>query len=83
VDESVQMYIPDTQEEMAEDIANTLGVRRRSIADAGASSSGIRSSGSGTGTGQVVRDCTCECELQPFADELCNLLCEEEFALCE
>ncbi|MEZ5552346.1 MAG: hypothetical protein R3E82_15790 [Pseudomonadales bacterium] len=82
VDERVQTYIPDTQEEMAEDIANTLGVRRRPTPGTGSSSSGDGSAGS-SGSGQVIHDCTCECEMQPFADELCSLLCEEEFALCE
>jgi len=31
---------------------------------------------------QVV-ECTCECDIRLSADELCQMLCEEEFAACE
>lgn len=74
--------VNDSVEVMAEDIAATMGVSAEtfnSIMEGSAPSS--NSTGS-SGVGVEV-ECTCECEMKPFADELCELLCEEEFAVCD
>jgi hypothetical protein len=89
-DGRVEQYIPGTRQEMAEDIANSLGVTLSADFDVGnpggtgnPGGSGGAAPGSGGGSTQTVRECTCECEMRPFADELCELLCEEEFAVCD
>ena len=44
---------------------------------------GAPAGGSG-GAGAITDgDCSCECDYRQFADELCELFCEEEFAACD
>ena len=35
------------------------------------------------GGGSVDGECACECDFREFADELCEMFCEEEFAACD
>jgi hypothetical protein len=79
---------------MAEDIVNSMGLpadmvykmkQEGTLVPQGFSSSG--SSGAapvsaGGGGGMSGGDCSCECGMREFADELCELFCEEEFAAC-
>jgi hypothetical protein len=44
---------------------------------ASGAAAGFRSSG-----GVISLDCSCECTMREFADDLCELFCEEEFAAC-
>lgn len=83
--------IHDSQEQMADDIMNSLGVpagMAQSMREDGtlpASMGGSPGGGAGSSGGGAVGtpECTCECDMKPFADELCNMLCEEEFAACD
>jgi hypothetical protein len=83
--------VHDSQEQMADDIMNSLGVpagMAQSMREDGTlpeSMGGSPGGGSGSssGGGTFTPECTCECDMKPFADELCNMLCEEEFAACE
>ena len=91
-DERVEI-VPDTTEQMADDIANTLGIPADMVysmkqkgtmpggpsAPAGATGSGAPAAGGGVLTGE----CSCECNMREFADDLCELFCEEEFAACD
>lgn len=92
-DERAQILQLDTQEQIADDIANTLGVppgmvhslKQQGAIPGGPSPAGGGGAGGGGSGGGAVQsqDCTCECSTRPFADELCELLCEEEFAACD
>ncbi len=77
----------DSTEEMADDIADAMGLPAGMINAMKADGSMPGSSSTGPTTGPSssnrVVDCTCECKIKPFADELCEMLCEEEFAACE
>jgi len=77
----------DSVEEMADEIANTMGLPADMIQSMKQDGTMPGSSPSGSGASSVgsegVVECTCECKMKPFADELCELLCEEEFAACE
>ena len=77
------VLVHDSVEEMAEELAGTLGVSpeafNATMQDAQQSSN---PSGPSSGDNSNVV-CTCECEMKEFADELCKLLCEDEFAACE
>jgi hypothetical protein len=84
--------VHDSHEQMADDIMNSLGVpagMAQSLREDGSlpeSMGGSPGGGSGSssgGGGTITPKCTCECDMKPFADDLCNLLCEEEFAACE
>ncbi len=39
-------------------------------------------SANSTGGSPASGECSCECEYRDFADELCEMFCEEEFAAC-
>jgi len=90
VDDRIEMVILDTQEEMAYDIGNTLGISPdivRDLQEKGTFSGGTPTNatspgGSGGSGGTIQAECTCECTMRQYADELCELLCEEEFAAC-
>jgi len=87
------VVVMDSIEEMAEDMVNAMGLSPDMIykmrqegtlvpqATDISGSSGAAPLKQGGG-GAVSAECTCECETRPFADELCALLCEEEFAAC-
>lgn len=88
-DERVERLVLDTPEEMAYDIANTLGVSpdiiKKMQQDGAFNGQGGPSGGGGSGSGSggtIETECTCECSMRESADELCALLCEEEFAEC-
>lgn len=51
------------------------------ISDTKGGSSSL-TSGSSSGN-SVQAECSCECGMKGFADELCAFFCEEEFAACE
>lgn len=84
--------INDSQEQMAEDIVNSLGVPANmaykmktddgTLVPQGAGGSGS-SPGSSSGGGMLGGDCSCECENRDSVDELCEFFCEEEFAACD
>ena len=86
-DERTEIIL-DSQQQMADEIVNTLGVPADMIYSM--KQDGTMPGGSSTGTGQgasssggsIEAGCSCECEMKPFADELCELFCEEEFAAC-
>jgi len=87
-DERTEIIL-DSQQQIADEIANTLGVPADMIYSMkqdgtmpGSSTTGTGQGGS-TGGGSTQTGCSCECEMKPFADELCELFCEEEFAACE
>jgi len=85
-DERATIVLDSTQQ-MADEIANTMGVPAGMVQSMKEKGTMPESSPSGTGSsaggsGGVVK-CTCECKMKPFADELCKLLCEDEFAACE
>lgn len=75
----------DSVDEMAEDIAGTFGISPEVIdsimEDTQQSSTSPGSSGSSSGSSSEV-GCSCECEMKEFADDLCELFCEDEFAEC-
>lgn len=93
-DERVQV-VQDSTEVMADDIMNSLGVpagtawslkqQGKIPGTSAAPSAGGGGGGSGSAGGGALQtnECTCECETKPFADDLCALLCEEEFAACK
>jgi len=74
--------------EMADDIGKALGVpssTMRSLKQQGAIPGGAgpgASSGGGGSGGGLGGDCDCDCASKDQVDELCELLCEEEFAAC-
>jgi hypothetical protein len=87
-DERTELIL-GSQQQMADEIANTLGVPADMIYSMkqdgtmpGSSSTGTGQGGSPSG-GSIQTGCSCECEMKPFADELCELFCEEEFAACK
>ena len=83
-DERAQIITVDSKEQMAEDIANTLGFSLDpDMVPGAAPSSDGGSPGSGDAARQTTPECACECEIKPLADELCEMLCEEEFAACD
>lgn len=78
-----------TQEEMADDIGSVLGVSpatMRSLREQGKIPGGSPSAGGGGGSATTVGGkagkCLCTCAYKYTVDELCELLCEEEFAAC-
>ena len=77
----------DSIQEMADDIADTMGIPAGMInaMKEDGTMPGYSSSGTNTGAGGSSTEvgCNCECSTKPFADELCELYCEEEFAACE
>ena len=84
------VIINDSQEQMAEDIVNSLGVPAdmayQMKAEDGTlvpQGSGGSGSASGGGTMSLGGDCVCECENRDSVDELCEFFCEEEFAACD
>lgn len=89
-DERVEKLQLDTQEEMAYDIANTLGISPDTVRDleqqgvfsGQPGQSGTAPTGGGSAS-SIEPECTCECSMREHADELCELLCEEEFAACD
>ena len=86
------VIINDSQEQMAEDIVNSLGVPADmaykmktddgTLVPQGSGGPGS-SSGSGGGAVSLGGDCVCECENRDSVDELCEFFCEAEFAACE
>jgi hypothetical protein len=78
-------------EEMTDDIVNSLGLpadmvykmrQEGTLVPQGSNTSG--SSGPSTGGGGTIGgECSCECASREFADDLCELFCEEEFAACD
>lgn len=84
-DERVQVE-PESTERMADDIANSLGISPQlihSMKQEGSLPGGGSAAGGGTGAAARTDECSCECDYRPFADELCELFCEEEFAACD
>jgi hypothetical protein len=88
-DERTEIIL-DPQQQMADEIANTLGVPADMIYSMkqdgtmpGTPSAGAGSGASSGSGGSIQTGCSCECEMKPFADELCELFCEEEFAACK
>jgi hypothetical protein len=89
-DERVQI-LPDSTEQMADEIANTLGVPADviySMKQKGTLPGGSTAPAAGAGTssasgGAIGGECSCECAMRKYADELCELFCEEEFAACK
>lgn len=86
--------VMDSIEEMTDDMVNAMGLPADMIYKmrqegtlvpqaTDISNSGGAASASQVGGGGMDGECTCECETKPFADDLCALLCEEEFAACE
>jgi len=89
-DERSEM-IPDSIDQMADDIASSLGVpadmvsRMRedgTLVPQASGGSGSSSGSSSSSGGFMEPDCSCECENQASADELCAFFCEEEYAAC-
>jgi len=86
VDERIEIQL-DSQQQMTDDIVNTLGLpadmvysmKQDGTIPGGPASAPSSSPSSNAGP----QECTCECSMRPFADELCELLCEEEFAACD
>lgn len=84
------VVVQDSVEVMKEDIMSALGVSAGMAipmdgdGGPGGSGSGSPSSSASVGGGPMGgAACTCECEIKDIADELCAMLCEEEFAVCE
>lgn len=85
------VFIQESQEQMAEDIVNALGVpadmaykiktENGSLVPQSGGGSGS-SQGSSGGGFTVGGDCSCECENRDSVDDLCEFFCEEEFAAC-
>lgn len=85
-DERTEMLL-DSVQDMADDIANTMGIPAGMIESMKQDGTFPGSTSTGTGSGSssanaVGKECTCECNMKLFADELCELMCEEEFAAC-
>lgn len=88
-DERVTM-INDTREEITDDVVNTLGISPEMVyrlkqdgTIPGGDDAPVPGAGSSSGGGLLSNECTCECDTMETADELCELLCEQEFAACE
>ncbi|NNE06712.1 MAG: hypothetical protein HKN15_13405 [Xanthomonadales bacterium] len=77
------------EDEIAQDIANALGISAESLQSMRAKGLIPSSSGSTAGAGAAAAEvssdgeCSCECEARATADELCAFYCEEEFAACD
>jgi hypothetical protein len=87
------VIVMESTEQMAEDMVNAMGLpadmvykmkQDGTLVPQGSNSSG--SSGAAPvstgGGGTISGDCSCECDMREFADDLCELFCEEEFAAC-
>ena len=86
-DERVERLQLDSPEDIAYDIADTLGISPDAVQDMqqrGMFNGQNRqpAAGSDNETFNLDGECTCECSMRTRADELCELLCEEEFAAC-
>jgi hypothetical protein len=86
-DERVQILTGSTGK-IADDVANSMGISAEmvhSMKQQGTFPGGGSAPSGGGGGGGAVQtgECSCECEQRPFADELCELFCEEEFAACD
>lgn len=87
-DERSQIIL-DSNEQMADDIVNAMGLPADMIFSMKQDGSLINGAppvpGSpGTSSGGVLQTgCSCECSMRAVADELCELFCEEEFEACE
>jgi len=78
--------VMESNEQLADDIANTLGVPAGTINKMKEEGTMPGAPNYNPGAASAVglsTDCTCECSTKATADELCEMLCEEEFALCE
>lgn len=90
VDARVEVVQTASHEEIAEDIANALGLspktvqtlRDQGVIPQGNALPNASGGNSGGGAIQTPVECTCECAIKSVADDLCQLLCEEEFAAC-
>lgn len=78
-----------SQEEMANDIATSLGIpasTMRSLREDGLIPGGESSGSAGPGdssAGAIMGgDCDCDCAYKGKVDDLCEFFCEEEFAAC-
>jgi len=71
---------PEVEEQMPEQSAEAKENSTNESA-AGATSKG--NSTSKESDTQTSRECSCECDMRKFADELCEFFCEDEFAACE
>jgi hypothetical protein len=84
------VILPDSTEQLADDIANTMGVpadmiysmKQRGTMPGTAPASGAAPGSQSSGGGLLSTDCSCECDMREVADDLCELFCEEEFAAC-
>ncbi|RLQ20508.1 hypothetical protein DWB85_17310 [Seongchinamella sediminis] len=88
-DERVKVVV-ESREVLKEDIMSGLGVPAGmgwSLEQGGntAAQDAAGAAAGGGGQGQVLEtaECTCACDTKPFVDDLCALLCEDEFAACE
>ncbi|HKJ16210.1 MAG TPA: hypothetical protein VJ984_02530 [Xanthomonadales bacterium] len=90
-DERKQRITQD-KDEAFDELMNSIGISPALIRSVGGqpetqgSSTGSgpgSGAGSGEGSGEDYGGCSCKCEDRAFADELCELFCEEEFAACE
>lgn len=86
------IVIRDSDEQIANDALNALGlppgminrIKEDGNFPGGSGDPGVgNSGGSSSGGGLDDSDCTCECGQKATADELCQMLCEEEFAACD
>jgi hypothetical protein len=87
-DERSQIIL-DSTEEMADDIANAMGLPADmiySMKQDGSLIDGappVPASPGSSGGGVLQTGCSCECSMREFADDLCELFCEEEFEACD
>ncbi len=87
-DERSQMIL-DSTEQMADDIANAMGLPADMIYSMKQDGSLLNgapptpASPGSSGGGVLQTGCSCECNMREFADDLCELFCEEEFEACE
>ena len=87
-DERSQIIL-DSTEEMAEDIANAMGLPADMIYSMKQDGSLVNGAppvpaSPGASAGTVLQTgCSCECNMRESADDLCELFCEEEFEACE
>lgn len=77
----------DSIQDMADEIADTMGIPagmvNRMKEDGTMPGYSSSNSGSSSSSSSMEVGCNCECDTKSFADELCEMLCEEEFAACE
>jgi hypothetical protein len=90
-DERVHI-LPEPTEQLADEIANTLGVpadviysmkQKGTMPGGPAPAPAAAGPGSSAAGGTLSGECSCKCEMRELADDLCELFCEEEFAACE